>query len=128
MTDTGPPAVRVPDPATARAEMERLVASGLAAVSLAAGRVGAPSRQRGGTAAAGFDALGDLLFGPSTQCHSVANDSAACCRCPVCRLIAAARSPDPRLARQLATGLGELAEGAARVLRAVTGPTQGPAR
>src|SRR5690606_17034563 len=71
--------------AAARQEAERLVAAGIAAVSLAADRIGAPSRPRGGAAAAGFDALGDLLFGPSYRPHSIANDSPECCRCPVCR-------------------------------------------
>ncbi|HEY8452184.1 MAG: hypothetical protein FWJ70_06145 [Micromonosporaceae bacterium] len=109
--------------ATARQEAERLVAAGIAAVSLAADRLGAPSRPRGGAAAAGFDALGDLLFGPSYRRHSIANDSPECCRCPVCRLIAAARRPDPDLVARLTTGAGELVERAARVLQLVTGGT-----
>lgn len=110
-------------PATsAREEAERLVAAGLAAVSMAADRIGAPTRERGGAAAAGFDALGDMLFGPSSQRrHTVANGSAECCRCPVCRVIAAAREPDAGLAERLATGVGDLADGVVRVLRAVAG-------
>jgi hypothetical protein len=114
-------------PTTAREEAERLVAAGLAAVSMAADRIGAPSRERGGAAAAGFDALGDALFGPSShRRHSVATGSEECCRCPVCRVISAARQPDPRVAERLATGVGDLAEGAARVLRTLagTGPEQ----
>lgn len=107
-----------PDPASARQEAERLVAAGLAVLSAAASRLGAPTRERGGAAAAGFDALGDLLFGPARG-YSVANGSPECCRCPICRAIAAARQPDPKLAERLATGAGHLAEGAARVLRAV---------
>lgn len=119
MSETGTArAAGVPDPASARQEAERLVAAGLAMLSTAASRVGAPTRQRGGAAAAGFDALGDLLFGPARG-YSVANDSPECCRCPICRAIAAAREPDPRLAEKLATGAGHLAEGAARVLRVV---------
>lgn len=107
-------------PGAAREEAERLVAAGLAAVSTAAERIGAPTRERGGAAAAGFDALGDVLFGPTGQRHhSVANDSAECCRCPVCRVIASARRPDPRVAERLAAGMGDLAEGASRVLRTV---------
>lgn len=50
--------------ASARAEAERLVSTGLAALSMAADRIGAPTRERGGPAAASFDALGDMLFGP----------------------------------------------------------------
>lgn len=110
------------DPAAARAEAERLVAAGLAALSMAADRIGAPTRERGGAAAAGFDALGDVLFGPvGHRRHSIANDSPVCCRCPVCRAISAARDPDPELAERLATGVGNLAEGAVRVLRGVAG-------
>jgi hypothetical protein len=105
-----------PDPV--REEAERLVAAGLAAVSMAAERIGAPTRERGGAAAVGFDALGDVLFGRSGhRRHSVANGSEVCCRCPVCRAISAAREPSPELAEALATGFGALAQGAARVLR-----------
>ncbi|HLV58136.1 MAG TPA: hypothetical protein VKY81_04600 [Natronosporangium sp.] len=107
--------------AAARQEAERLVAAGIAAVSLAADRIGAPSRPRGGAAAAGFDALGDLLFGPSYRRHSIANDSPECCRCPVCRVIAAARRPDPDLVARLTTGVGDVVETAARMVRLVTG-------
>jgi hypothetical protein len=107
-----------PDPDIVRAEAERLVATGLAAVSMAADRIGAPTRERGGAAAASFDALGDMLFGPAGhRRHSVANDSPECCRCPVCRVIAAARQPSPTFAERLANGVGALAEGTARVLR-----------
>jgi hypothetical protein len=116
-----------PHPDTARAEAERLVTAGLAALSMAADRIGAPSRERGGAAAAGFDALGDMLFGPSHRRHSVANDSPACCRCPLCRAISAAREPDPRLAERLATGVGHLAGGAVRLLRGVAGDGPPPA-
>jgi hypothetical protein len=116
----------VPDPDSVREEAERLVAAGLAAVSMAADRIGAPARERGGAAAAGFDALGDMLFGPSAhRRHTVATDSEACCRCPVCRVIAAARRPDPDLAERLATGAGDVAEGAVRLLRTVVGDDHG---
>lgn len=121
------PAGAAPDPATAREEAERLVAAGLAAVSMAADRIGAPSRERGGAAAAGYDVLGDVLFGPPRHRHSVANDSVACCQCPVCKVISAARQPSPVFAERLATGVGTLAEGAVRVLRTVAGPAE-PAR
>jgi hypothetical protein len=117
-----------PDPDTARAEAERLVTAGLAALSMAADRIGAPTRERGGAAAAGFDALGDMLFGPAGhRRHSVANDSPACCQCPLCRVISAAREPDPRVAERLATGAGRLAEEAVRVLRGVAGGRPPPA-
>lgn len=110
------------EPNLLRAEAERLVAAGLAAVSVAADRIGAPTRERGGAAAAGFDALGDMLFGPAGhRRHSVANESPECCKCPVCRVIAAARKPNPAVAERLATGAGLLAEGAARMLRVVAG-------
>jgi hypothetical protein len=116
---------RGPDPDVLRAEAERLVAAGLAAVSVAADRIGAPTRERGGAAAASFDALGDMLFGPAThRRHSVANDSPECCRCPVCRVISAARRPNPTFAERLATGVGFMAEGAARVMRGVAGATE----
>src|SRR5690606_31452755 len=111
-----------PDPASARQEAERLVAAGIAVLSSAASRVGAPTRARGG-AAAGFDALGDLLFGRSRH-YSVANGSPECCRCPLCRALSAARDPDPKLAERLVTGAGHLAEGAARLLRAVATATE----
>jgi hypothetical protein len=112
---------RVPDPGALREEAERLVAAGLAAVSMAADRIGAPTRERGGAAAAGFDAIGDMLFGPSAdRRHRVANDSDECCRCPVCRMIAAARNPDPEFAERLASGVGDVAEGAATLLRTVS--------
>jgi hypothetical protein len=111
---------RGPDPDALREEAERLVAAGLAAVSMAADRIGAPTRERGGAAAAGFDAIGDMLFGPSAdRRHRVANDSDECCRCPVCRVIAAARNPDPEFAERLASGVGDVAEGAATLLRTV---------
>jgi hypothetical protein len=72
-----------------REEAERLVAAGLAALSMAA------------QSTAGF-----------------ATGSAECCVCPVCKAIAAARDPDPQFAERLATGVGDLASGVASVLRA----------
>jgi hypothetical protein len=72
-----------------REEAERLVATALAAVSMAA------------NGAAGF-----------------ATGSAECCVCPVCKAIAAARDPDPEFAERLAAGAGDLAAGVASVLRA----------
>jgi hypothetical protein len=72
-----------------REEAERLVAAGLAALSMAA------------QSPAGF-----------------ATGSAECCVCPVCKAIAAARDPDPQFAERLATGVGDLATGVASILRA----------
>lgn len=72
-----------------REEAERLVATALAALSVAA------------NSTAGF-----------------ATGSAECCVCPVCKAIAAARDPDPEFAERLATGVGDLAVGLAGVLRA----------
>jgi hypothetical protein len=116
-----------PAPDSARVEAERLVAAGLAALSMAADRIGAPARERGGAAAAGYDVLGDMLFGPSGhRRHRVANDSPACCRCPVCRVISAVRQPDPEVAERLATGVGNLAEGTARLLRSIAGGSAPP--
>jgi len=122
MTDREQAGTGGPDPDAVRTEAERLVATGLAAVAMAADRVGAPTRERGGAAATSFDALGDMLFGPAGhRRHSIANDSPECCRCPVCRVISAARNPSPDFAERLATGVGSMAEGAARVLRGVAG-------
>ncbi|HEY8472489.1 MAG TPA: hypothetical protein VIL37_07605 [Natronosporangium sp.] len=115
---------REPDPDAIRTEAERLVAAGLAAVSMVADRIGAPTRERGGAAAAGFDALGDMLFGPAGhRRHSVANDSPECCKCPVCRVIAAARQPSPGFAERLASGVGMVAEATARMMRTVADVT-----
>jgi hypothetical protein len=72
-----------------RQEAERLVATALAALSVAA------------NSTAGF-----------------ATGSAECCVCPVCKAIAAARDPDPDFAERLASGVGDLAVGLAGVLRA----------
>ncbi|WP_442877479.1 hypothetical protein [Dactylosporangium sp. AC04546] len=71
-----------------REEAERLVATVLAALSMAA------------NSTAGF-----------------ATGSAECCVCPVCKAIAAARDPDPDFAERLATGVGDIAVGLAGVLR-----------
>ena len=79
-----------------REEAERLVATALAALSVAA------------NSTAGF-----------------ATGSAECCVCPVCKAIAAARDPDPAFAERLATGVGDLAVGLAGVLRAFGQPATG---
>ena len=77
-----------------RDEAERLVATALAALSMAA------------NSTAGF-----------------ATGSAECCVCPVCKAIAAARDPDPDFAERLATGAGDLAVGLAGILRAFGAPS-----
>jgi|SRR5690349_8626704 hypothetical protein len=75
-------------------EAERLVATALAAVSMAA------------NSATGF-----------------ATGSAECCVCPVCKAIAMARDPDPQFAEALSSGVGDLATGLAGVLRAFSSGT-----
>jgi hypothetical protein len=77
-----------------REEAERLVATVLAAASMAA------------HSASGF-----------------ATGSAECCVCPVCKAIAMARDPDPEFAEKLSTGVGDLATGLAGVLRAFSSGT-----
>jgi hypothetical protein len=52
-----------------------------------------------------------------------ANGSAECCVCPICRVIAAMRDPDPDLAGRLAAGAGDLAVGVAGLLRSLATPT-----
>jgi hypothetical protein len=55
--------------------------------------------------------------------------SAECCVCPVCKAIAAARNPSPATALRLATGAGDVATGAAQVMRGLsrlTGTTGKP--
>jgi hypothetical protein len=51
-----------------------------------------------------------------------ANGSAECCVCPICRVIAAMRDPDPDLAGRLAAGAGDLAVGVAGLLRSLATP------
>lgn len=87
------------EPGTARQEAERLVAAVLAAATLAA----------------------NANSGLSTG-------SAECCVCPLCKVIAAVRDPDPEMVERLATGAGDLAAGMASFLRHVavaSSPSQG---
>jgi hypothetical protein len=79
-----------------RDEAERLVATAIAAVSMAARGLG------GGGAR-----------------PSVANGSPECCVCPVCRVIAAMRDPSPELSERLASGAGDLAAGVTSLLRSL---------
>jgi hypothetical protein len=79
------------EPGTAREEAERLVAAGLAFASLAA------------------------------KAHpEIATGSAACCVCPICRLIEAIRDPDPQVVERIAAGAGDLAVGLAGLLRSLS--------
>jgi hypothetical protein len=78
-------------PGTARDEAERLVAAVLAAATLAA----------------------------NANPH-LATGSAECCVCPLCKVIAAVRDPDPELVERVATGAGDLAAGLASFLRSVS--------
>lgn len=78
-------------PGTAREEAERLVAAVLAAATLAA----------------------------NANPH-LATGSPECCVCPLCKVIAAVRDPDPELVERVATGAGDLAAGLASFLRSVS--------
>lgn len=81
-----------------RGEAERLVAAAIAAVSMAAQTV------------------------PKTGEQALANGSAECCICPVCRVISSMREPSPDLAERIAGGAGDLAAGVASLLRSFTPP------
>ncbi|MEJ3745261.1 hypothetical protein WEI85_18455 [Actinomycetes bacterium KLBMP 9797] len=83
------------EPASARAEAERLVAAALAAFS-----------------------TGHGLFGGGP----IATGEPACCVCPICRVIAAMRDPDADVAERLATGAGDFAAGVASLLRSLAPP------
>ena len=109
---------------SARQEAERLVATVLAMAS----------QGRPGTA--GWSALGDAVFGAlggsahgagrAAQDGAWATGSAECCVCPLCRVIAGLRDPDPRTAERLATGAGDFAAGVASLLRAFEAATGDP--
>jgi len=86
------------DPASAREEAERLVAAVLATVSSGS------------------------LFGAPTG--PVATGSAECCVCPLCRVIAAMRDPNPQFAERVATGAGDFAAGVASLLRSLSTPAE----
>lgn len=87
-----------------RDEAERLVAAAIGSLSIAARGLGTGGRF-GGPFATGSD---------------------ECCVCPICRVIAAMREPDPTVAERLATGAGDLATAVAGVLRSFArgGPGQ----
>jgi hypothetical protein len=82
------------EPGSARQEAERLVAAVLAAATMAA------------------NANPQLSTG-----------SPECCVCPLCKVIAAVRDPDPAMVERLASGAGDLAAGVASFLRHVAAPS-----
>lgn len=89
----GPGGGRIMDePASAREEAERLVATALAALS-----------------------SGRALFG-----GQFATGDPECCVCPICRVIASMRDPSPDFAERLATGAGDFAAGVASLLRSLS--------
>ncbi|GLW32449.1 hypothetical protein [Actinoplanes regularis] len=127
---------------SAREEAERLVAAILArAASAGAGAAARGRRDSGdssgttqapaaeaaafvGNAVDGFfSVLNDVArgHGDGTAQQSAppgwATGSAECCVCPVCRAIAAVRDPSPETVFKVATGAGDIATGAASVLR-----------
>jgi hypothetical protein len=81
------------EPASARQEAEKLVAAVLAAATIAA-----------------------------NANPQVSTGSAECCVCPLCKVIAAVRDPDPEMVERVATGAGDLAAGVASFLRHVASP------
>jgi hypothetical protein len=80
------------EPGTARQEAEQLVAAVLAAATLAA-----------------------------NANPQFSTGSAECCVCPLCKVIAAVRDPDPEMVERLATGAGDLAAGVASFMRHLGG-------
>ncbi len=82
------------EPGSARQEAEKLVATVLAAATVAA------------------NAHPQLSTG-----------SAECCVCPLCKVIAAVRDPDPEMVERVATGAGDLAAGIASFLRTLSAVT-----
>ncbi|MEV6301031.1 hypothetical protein AB0M02_16605 [Actinoplanes sp. NPDC051861] len=97
---------------SAREEAERLVASFLARAAASSQN---PSE---GTEKAHADLLG-LLAGAFSGGWSTG--SAECCVCPVCKVIAAMRDPSPETAERLATSAGDIANGVAGLMRALSG-------
>ena len=55
-----------------------------------------------------------------------ATGSAECCVCPVCRVIASLREPQPVTAERLASGAGDFATGVASLMRAVSAMASNP--
>lgn len=105
------------DPHSAREEAEHLVASVLTVAAAAA-------RGFGGERASGERVWG-ARSGPSAGGPEArprpgfATGTAECCVCPLCRVIAAMRDPDPEFAERVATGAGDLAASLASLLRSL---------
>ncbi|MEV2240239.1 hypothetical protein [Micromonospora sp. NPDC049891] len=122
------------DPGTAREEAERLVATLLATVRMAANNPAAvPLGPLGGIVTGVLGHNDAPAAGPGAAGGGFATGAAECCVCPVCRGIAALRDPSPEFAERLATGAGDLAAGLASFLRAFSpaesapGPAADPA-
>jgi len=81
------------EPSSARQEAEKLIAALLAAAAVAA----------------------------NANPHW-STGSRECCACPLCKVIAAVRDPDPEMVERVATGAGDLAAGMASFLRHVASP------
>lgn len=122
------------DPASAREEAERLVATAIGAATIAARQIGRTRRGPGESLPGALGPLADALYdtarsafglGHNPSDYRVANGSPECCVCPVCRVIAAMRDPSPETAERLATGAGDLAAGVASFLRAASSADQG---
>ncbi|MFV2101427.1 hypothetical protein [Micromonospora sp. LOL_024] len=115
------------DPGSAREEAERLVATLLATVRMAAADPSATSLGPIGeivTGVLGHSGTPDVP--PGSTGSGFATGADECCVCPVCRGIAALRDPSPEFAERLATGAGDLAAGLASFLRAFA-PAEPPA-
>jgi hypothetical protein len=106
-----------------RDEADRLVAAAIAAVSMAARGLGvAGNRGRAGAGSSRAQQVDDSAGSRAEPAGALANGSPECCVCPVCRVIAAMRDPDPELAERLANGAGDLATGITGMLRAFFRP------
>jgi hypothetical protein len=113
------------DGSRARDEAERLVATALAAAQLAAKGLG--SARNSAQTLQALSGLADRFLGtpgsdarsaPGRSGYTFANGSPECCVCPVCRMIAALREPNPEFTDRLASGASDLAAGIAGVMRA----------
>ncbi|GAB3861746.1 hypothetical protein GCM10029963_66820 [Micromonospora andamanensis] len=121
------PSMGATDPGTAREEAERLVATLLATVRLAAANPAAvPLGPLGGIVTGVLGHNGAPAGTAAATGGGFATGAAECCVCPVCRGIAALRDPSPEFAERLATGAGDLAAGLASFLRAFTPTEPGP--
>lgn len=110
------------DPGSAREEAERLVATLLAAVRLAA------AGAEGGTSWGPLGGVVSSVLGHagSSTGAGMSTGTAECCICPLCRAIVALRDPSPEFAERLATGAGDLAAGVASLLRAFASAQPAP--